>query len=114
MELMSPKKCLENFAYHIKRFSDLGKRYPEYYFINSLGDECEDLITIHELTIPQADDYSKREVIAYEPAPSGGTIRVDNFNTALEVYGWLLAKRDSENAQRWLDIAMKISDCSGE
>jgi hypothetical protein len=106
------KERLGVFAYHLKRFRDLGSKYDWCYFI---GDHDDD----PELIIPDGAVIKdeEREVIngpvTYFRHPFKGNFRIDSFKTSMEIFG-LLSAQGSEHAQMWYDLALQMPDVPGK
>lgn len=117
---MSQLKRLEVFAFHLNEFRKLGEQYPEAAFIADADNGDEDYLYINnEETIKinvglESDSASETEtdfnsIVTYFRHPIKGNMRIDNFDTAIEVFGYLSAI-SSPMAYLWKDLAFQMHD----
>ena len=119
-ERLPVKERLSVFAYHLKRFRDMGAKYTKCFFIGDCdGDEDSGfLIMPDDSLVPYGGNDNKlveeeTGPLAYFRHPYKGNFRVDSFKTAMEVYG-LAAAKDDPCAELWYDLAMQMPDAPGK
>ena len=110
---LAQKNRLEIFAYHLKRFQDLGHQYPEAFFVGDidggivLPDGQE--FPIVKDTECSDEDEEEQGPVTYFRHPFKGNFRVDSFKTAMEVYG-LCSAMGEPTANNWYKFAMMMPD----
>lgn len=115
---LPPKERLGVFAYHLKRFCDLGRQFPMCFFLGDHDESC-DLILPNGTSVSCEGEESDNETdeatgpVTYFRHPFKGNFRVDSFQTAMEVYG-LTSAKDDPRAQLWFDLAMQMPDAPGK
>lgn len=119
---LPPKERVAIFAYHVKRFLDEAVKYPQCFFIGDHNDDS-DLILPDGTFVPLASDVCSDEdnepehiqlgPVTYFRHPFKGNFRVDNFKTAMEVYG-LVSAQGSPMADSWYELAMQMPDAPGK
>lgn len=121
------KERMGVFAYHLKRFRDMGAKYSNCFFIaDGCGhdDGFGNLILPGDIVIPygngddsdDSDDENEpisNGPVAYYRHPFKGNFRVDSFRTAMEIYG-LTSAKDDPRAQLWFDLALQMPDAPGK
>ncbi len=123
---LPPRERLEVFACHLNMFVELGNEYPECYFIGDHDSDVElimpDGLTVkyieHKSENKDSDDESDNESDdsvdqIYVEHPVKGTILIDNFKSAMEIYGLKLYEQDS-TAEKWYRLAMSMYDAPGK
>ena len=114
-ERLPAKERLGVFAYHLKQFEAVAKKWPGYHFL----DDCHyDSIEVDGVKYPiskeevESDDEEEETnegVITYFRHPVNGTMKIDTFAKCMEIYG-LCKYRNSPDAQGWYDLAFKMKD----
>ena len=91
---MSRADRLGAFAYHLNKICQLGKKYPDASFIvddNNDNNDDKYLISSDDKTIPiisDSDHYTRSNIATTCNHPIKGDIQINNFNTAIEVFGY--------------------------
>lgn len=106
------KERVAIFAYHLTRFLEQAVKYPDCFFIGDIESDC-DLISSDGTLIPQSNNHEDLDVdsgpVTYFRHPFKGNFRVDNFKSAMEVYGITSAQNDPR-AESWYTLAFEMFD----
>jgi len=86
------------FAYHLERLAAIAKENP--------GAVWRDGDAHDEKQDDELDAQSSGAgVVTYYRHPIKGTFRIDSFQTAMEIYGYLKSIGENAEAQIWWDFA---------
>ena len=103
------KQKLEVFAYHINRFMELGKEYPNYFFFGD-ADDNDDIPILPDNYTPNDDaEVRVSPAVTYFRHPFKGNIAIRTFKDAIEIYGLCKALNDSR-AEGWYNLAFEMPD----
>lgn len=126
---MEEKDRIGVFLYHLKRFAEMGARYPECYFIADNGcldqfrdteDDWQDIVKEEEGEEgeEEGDDGGEKKVgeekeqkYVHTTAfghPSKRIMEIKTFDDAMEIFGILRARGDEERAQQWKKLAFTL------
>jgi hypothetical protein len=109
---LDPEERLMVFAYHLKRFQDLGNEYPNCFFISSDSDSTDIILPNGETAVyyrNESESEEEPDLSIYFNHPQKGMIKVNTFKIAMEIYGLMLYTNDVK-AEQWYDLAMKMPD----
>lgn len=99
------EKTLAIFAYHIQRFVDLGRSYPEHYFISDINRGFVTTSDGAQLFFDyQQDEEEDPGVYAFVIHPTKGMMRIDSYKTAMEIYGVCMAMGKKDDAEKWFQF----------
>lgn len=113
--LLPTHERLPAFAFILERLLRLTRTYSGCFFLGVHHSEEEDecLIVPDNNRVPYA--FTPKEAqpppptIVYFHHPTKGSIKVDSFYGALEIYGLLESWHDP-NAHKWFDVARRMPD----
>ncbi len=98
------------FAYHLQNLSKLGQRFPTCFFT---GDGCDAKLQQEngrEFTIVDKQEQNSDHLKTYYRHPLKGTLLVNTFKLAMEVFGCEMCIGNTDRADAWFDLAFKMHD----
>lgn len=108
-ENLPREERLAVFAYHLKRFNELGNKYPHcFFFSDSDNSPCKAIFEPNDKFV-EPQKQGAKEPVTWVRHPYKGNFMVHDFKTAMEIFGLFSALNDPR-AQEWYNLAFKMPD----
>lgn len=124
---MPEKDRVGVLLYHLKRFAEMGEKYPNAYFIADNGcsnqfrdteDEWQDIVLNEDRGDGEEeegedaeDEQQQQQQYVYTTAvrhPAKGNVEITTFDDAMEMFGIFRMQGDEDRAQQWKKLAFTL------